>query len=193
MDNRTRNRLIGIIAILLIIIIFFPYMGKKSVFEKEKEIALTALSAEYGESPDEATKPSKPPKPHTTSRPSSETLLPATSAVISPKPAVSEKLASQNKPVLKTPRVESEKSDMKRHLNDVKNYAIQLVALKNQKKIEELLALLRLHNYHAYVDKRDEEHIQRLFIGPYSSKEQAESTILDLHNLTKLKGIIITK
>lgn len=190
MNDRTRNRLIGIISILLIIIIFFPYMGKKSVSEKEKEIALTALSAEYGESPDEATKPFKPP---TTSQPSSETLLSITSVVTSPKSAVSEKLASQSKTVLKTPRFESEKSDMKRHLDDVKNYAIQLVALKNQKKIEELLALLRLHNYHAYVDKRDEEHIQRLFIGPYSSKEQAESTILDLHNLTKLKGIIITK
>lgn len=190
MDNRTRNKLIGIISILLILIIFFPYMGKKSVFEKEKEIALTALSVEYDEPPEEETKPSKP---HTMSQSTSEMSSLMPSAVILPKARVSEKLVSQNKPAVKTPRVENEKSNMKRHLADVKNYAIQLVALKNQKKIEELLALLRLHNYHAYVDKRDEEHIQRLFIGPYSSKEQAESTILDLHNLTKLKGIIITK
>jgi len=75
-----------------------------------------------------------------------------------------------------------------------KNYMIQLVALKNKKKIEELIALLRLNNYDVYTLPKlpQEGQLTRLFVGYYPTKEQAEMVIIDLEHLTKLKGFITT-
>ncbi|WP_392564771.1 SPOR domain-containing protein [Orbus wheelerorum] len=75
-----------------------------------------------------------------------------------------------------------------------KNYIIQLVALKNKQKIEELVALLRLNNYDVYTDPAvaQEGQLTRLFVGYYPTKEQAETVIIDLEHLTKLKGFIAT-
>lgn len=76
-----------------------------------------------------------------------------------------------------------------------KNYTIQLVALKNRQKIEELVALLRLNNYEAYTVPQDpkEGQIIRLLVGNYPTKEQADTVIIDLEHLTKLKGFVTTK
>ncbi|MWN89133.1 hypothetical protein GQ597_00140 [Gilliamella sp. Pra-s65] len=74
-----------------------------------------------------------------------------------------------------------------------KPYMIQLTALKNRQKIEELVALLRLNNYSVKTIPKNPEPNQliKLQVGPYAKKEQAEQVIINLNNLTKLKGIII--
>lgn len=76
-----------------------------------------------------------------------------------------------------------------------KNFVVQLVALKNKQKIDELVALLRLYNYDAYTVPTipQEGTVTRLFIGPYSTREQANIVIIDLEHLTKLKGFTTTK
>lgn len=76
---------------------------------------------------------------------------------------------------------------------EVKPYMIQLTALKNRQKIEELVALLRLNNYNVIVIPKNPEPNQliKLQVGPYAKKEQAEQVISSLNNLTKLKGIIV--
>ncbi|MCO6551692.1 MAG: SPOR domain-containing protein [Gilliamella sp.] len=75
-----------------------------------------------------------------------------------------------------------------------KPYMIQLTALKNRQKIEELVALLRLNNYSVRTIPQQPEPNQliKLQVGPYAKKEQAEQVIINLNNLTKLKGIIVT-
>ncbi|OCG20127.1 hypothetical protein A9G22_00815 [Gilliamella sp. App2-1] len=77
---------------------------------------------------------------------------------------------------------------------DSKLYMIQLTALKNRQKIEELVALLRLNNYSVRTIPQNPEPNQliKLQVGPYAKKEQAEQIIINLNNLTKLKGIIVT-
>ncbi|WP_294615139.1 SPOR domain-containing protein [uncultured Gilliamella sp.] len=74
-----------------------------------------------------------------------------------------------------------------------KPYMIQLIALKNRQKIEELVALLRLNNYNVRVIPKNPEPDQliKLQVGPYAKKEQVEQVIISLNNLTKLKGIIV--
>lgn len=74
-----------------------------------------------------------------------------------------------------------------------KPYMIQLTALKNRQKIEELVALLRLNNYNVIVIPENPEPNQliKLQVGPYAKKEQAEQVIINLNNLTKLKGFIV--
>ena len=75
-----------------------------------------------------------------------------------------------------------------------KTYMIQLGALKNKRKIEELVALLRLNNYNVSVipSNSGPDELIKLQVGPYAKKEQAEQLISDLNNLTKLKGVIVT-
>ena len=75
-----------------------------------------------------------------------------------------------------------------------KPYMIQLGALKNKKKIEELVALLRLNNYNVRVipNNPGPNQLIKLQVGPYAKREQAEQLISNLNNLTKLKGVIIT-
>ncbi|OCG04697.1 SPOR domain-containing protein [Gilliamella sp. wkB112] len=76
---------------------------------------------------------------------------------------------------------------------DSKLYMIQLTALKNKQKIEELVALLRLNNYNVRIIPKNPEPNQliKLQVGPYAKKGQAEQVIISLNNLTKLKGIIV--
>ncbi|TSJ89257.1 hypothetical protein FPQ14_07040 [Gilliamella apicola] len=75
-----------------------------------------------------------------------------------------------------------------------KTYMIQLGALKNKKKIEELVALLKLNNYNVRIIPNNSAPNQliKLQVGPYAKKEQAEQLISNLNNLTKLKGVIVT-
>ena len=75
-----------------------------------------------------------------------------------------------------------------------KPYMIQLGALKNKKKIEELVALLRLNNYNVIIIPSNPEPNQliKLQVGPYAKKDQAEQLISNLNHLTKLKGVIVT-
>ena len=76
---------------------------------------------------------------------------------------------------------------------ETKSFMIQLTALKNKQKIEELVALLRLNNYNVRLIPKNPEPNQliKLQVGPYAKKEQAEQIITNLDNLTKLKGIIV--
>jgi DedD protein len=74
-----------------------------------------------------------------------------------------------------------------------KPYMIQLTALKNRQKIEELVALLRLNNYNVRTipQKPEPDQLIKLQVGPYANKKQAEQVIINLNNLTKLKGMIV--
>ncbi|MCX8573805.1 SPOR domain-containing protein [Gilliamella sp. B3831] len=77
---------------------------------------------------------------------------------------------------------------------DSKLYMIQIAALRNKQKIEELVALLRLNNYNVKVipKKPEPNQLIKLQVGPYAKREQAEQVIDNLNNLTKQKSIIIT-
>ncbi|OCG59147.1 hypothetical protein A9G41_00710 [Gilliamella sp. Nev5-1] len=76
---------------------------------------------------------------------------------------------------------------------ELKPYMIQLTALKNRQKIEELVALLRLNNYNVRTipQKPEPNQLIKLQVGPYANKKQAEQVIINLNNLTKLKGMIV--
>ena len=65
--------------------------------------------------------------------------------------------------------------------------------MKNKKKIEELVALLRLNNYNVIIIPSNPEPNQliKLQVGPYAKKDQAEQLISNLNHLTKLKGVIV--
>ena len=92
---------------------------------------------------------------------------------------------------------ENDESDSKVSVSgqETKTFMIQLTALKNKQKIEELVALLRLNNYNVRLVPKNPEPNQviKLQVGPYAKREQAEQIITNLNNLTKLKGIIVAE
>lgn len=183
MNSKTRNRLIGSITILLLIVIFFPYMVKDKAPQPESTIAIIdsevlqqdivvddihALTDSASDAGDETIAPPQ----ITTDHHDADIQVTV--------PDIVTNVESENRAA----QIETDKV-----------YNIQLVALKNRQKIEELVALLRLHNYDVYTDPSvpQDNQITRLLVGPYSSKEQAELIILDLKNLTKLNGFITSR
>ncbi|OCF92533.1 hypothetical protein A9G17_05080 [Gilliamella sp. wkB7] len=104
----------------------------------------------------------------------------------------------QNSNPLTLPDIsENDESDSKVSVSgqETKTFMIQLTALKNKQKIEELVALLRLNNYNVRLVPKNPEPNQviKLQVGPYAKREQAEQIITNLNNLTKLKGIIVAE
>ncbi|MDT9587684.1 MAG: SPOR domain-containing protein [Candidatus Arsenophonus melophagi] len=69
-------------------------------------------------------------------------------------------------------------------------YIIQLGVLKNAKKVEEIIAKLRLSGYHVYTEPSVPIHGQltKIFIGPHVSREKLQSSLQELEDLTGLQG-----
>lgn len=181
MENRWKYRLIGFATLLLILVVVAPFVITDKSSHKAESISL--LPSDYAQSstlPDNSPL-SVPDIPPTISNNGSETLSHAmTNESATGNSAGS---VSDPQPVSITPPP------------DGKIYTIQLVALKNRQKIDELVALLSLNGYDVSIEPKNpaKDQLIRLFVGPYSSKAQAEMVIIDLNNLTKLKGFLIGK
>lgn len=181
MNNKKRNQLIGFIVLLLFALLIAPYVLIDKSQQVDSTIALLPIDhdidsdnllVEFGD--ELATMPE-----------SSFNPIEPENSVIDNNVVVIEQNSSS------IPPTATGNSGAK----DDKNYVIQLVALKNKHKIEELVALLRLNNYDVYTEPKipQEGKVTRLFVGHYPTKEQADIVIMDLHHLTKLQGIIVIK
>lgn len=178
MNNKRQNQLIGFITLLLFVLVFFPYI----ITDKSKQV--------------ESTIP----------------LLSSVGLETDNKIFVNEEKinnfnnfsADNNEDVAHYDELNVTQHD--NSFNGItnsddsnqamdKDFLIQLVALKNKRKIEELVALLKLNNYDVYIDPKVPVNgeVIRLFVGYYPTKEQAELVIIDLENLTKLKGFVVTR
>jgi len=167
--NKKYYQLVGFIALILLILLLSPYV----LTNKSKKIESTIpilLSSNELELVDDT---------HELDIDDQTTYLPATK----------QQLITESDTSLIDESINSNTVNQ-----SDKNYMIQLVALKNKKKIEELIALLRLNNYDVYTLPKlpQEGQLTRLFVGYYPTKEQAEMVIIDLEHLTKLKGFITT-
>ncbi|MQL47602.1 cell division protein DedD [Photorhabdus khanii] len=69
-------------------------------------------------------------------------------------------------------------------------YIVQLGALKNAGKVDEIVARLRLSGYQVYTVPSSPVHGQltRIYVGPNASKQQLDSALSELKNLTGLQG-----
>jgi DedD protein len=180
MNNRIRNRLIGILFILLMITIAFPYIIKENAFRSNPTISLmTQTETDYQD--------------FILNSPPTQRYSPNLESAYVPPPMTAPQDTDTNMNKDSTTNINI--STTKSQSSGDKIYYIQLAALKNKQKIEELIALLRSYNYYVLVDTQTKgsELLYRLLVGPYSSKEQTELAVLDLKNLTKLDGFIISR
>ncbi|RKS84735.1 DedD protein [Orbus hercynius] len=172
MDNQKRNRLIGFITLILLALLVSPYV----LVDKSKQIEATIPILPSNHQIESALVEDNDDLDIETSSSLNELANEVNSVVQQQIPA--------NNSIQDSSSAQTEK-----------NYVVQLVALKNKQKIEELIALLRLNNYDVYTLPAvpQEGQLTRLFVGQYLTKAQAEMVIIDLEHLSKLKGFVTTK
>lgn len=173
MDNRKRNQLIGFITLVLLALLISPYV----LVDKSQQI--------------EATIPILPSNHEI----DSALVEDNDEADIDTSSSLSDLANDVNSVVQQQIPANNSVQESNANLSVEKNYVIQLAALKNKQKIEELIALLRLNNYDVYTVPAvpQEGQLTRLFVGQYLTKAQAEMVVVDLEHLSKLKGFVTTK
>nr|ELR5034110.1 cell division protein DedD [Providencia stuartii] len=73
-----------------------------------------------------------------------------------------------------------------------KAFVVQLGALKNSAKVEEIVAKLRLSGYQVYTvpSRPVNGQLTRIFVGPEASRQRLESALPELRSITGLQGEI---
>ncbi|MCO6544623.1 MAG: SPOR domain-containing protein [Gilliamella sp.] len=181
-QNKVRNRLVGFAALLLIIAVFAPWIltDKSNLRASTTPILQPEVVTQQNQnvaSPNDIDE-------NFTNNLSETPYLPDSDQDLSSLVATDIVDDPDDSTTIIAPSMLQQES---------KPYLIQLTALKNKQKIEELVALLRLNNYSVRtIPQRPEPNqLIKLQVGPYAKKEQAEQVIINLNNLTKLKGIIV--
>lgn len=129
-------------------------------------------------------KPAEQTKPKTTeqSRPK-PAEQPKPKPVETPKPAEQPKAAEQSKPA-ETSKPASAPAGQA--------YVVQLGALKNAAKVDEIVAKLRLSGYRAFTVPSSpvQGQITRIYVGPDASKAKLQSSLSELQSVSGLGGVV---
>ena len=74
-----------------------------------------------------------------------------------------------------------------------KAYVVQLGALKNADKVNEIVASLRGAGYHAYTSPSTpvQGKITRILVGPDASKDKLKGSLGELKQLSGLSGVVM--
>ncbi|MEY0399778.1 SPOR domain-containing protein [Providencia rettgeri] len=69
---------------------------------------------------------------------------------------------------------------------------MQVIALNNASKVEEIVAKLRLSGYQVYTvpAKPVNNKLTRIYVGPEASRQRLEAALPELNKITGTKGII---
>jgi DedD protein len=72
------------------------------------------------------------------------------------------------------------------------SYVVQLGALKNADKVNEIVAKLRLSGYRAYTVPSSpvQGQITRVFVGPEANRQNLEASLPQLKNVSGLSGVV---
>ena len=127
------------------------------------------------EQPRPQTKPQQQPKPVEQPKPQ-------------PKPVEKPKPVEQAKPV-EQPKQENKPQEQ---APSGQAYVVQLVALKNAAKVNEIVAQLRLSGYRAYTVPSTpvQDQITRIYVGPDASKAKMQASVSELKGITGLGGVV---
>lgn len=183
--SKKRNQLIGFITLILIGLILAPYIFTDKSQQHRRTIPLLASTYQQAQAiTNEANELAY-----------IESIELAQIDHNEQENIIEQTATSQTKPTESQQNNHETNNAINNNQTVDKSYMIQLVALKNKQKIEELVALLLLNNYEVHTDPKNatQGQIIRLLVGPYSTKEQVETIIIDLEHLTKLTGIIVTQ
>jgi DedD protein len=99
------------------------------------------------------------------------------------KPVEQPKVVEQPKPVEQTKPADAPVGQA---------YVVQLGALKNASKVNEIVAQLRLSGYRAFTEPATpvQGQITRLYVGPDASKAKMQAAVSELKGISGLSGVV---
>ncbi|ADU70058.1 cell division protein DedD [Pantoea sp. At-9b] len=158
-----------------------------------KTTTTTAPAENSSPQPAEHSEPTvvTPPPVHQTVKPKPvETPKPKPVEQPKPKP-VEPKPVEQPKPVETAKPVETPKQS-EAEAPSGQAYVVQLGALKNAAKVNEIVAQLRLSGYRAFTVPSTpvQGQITRIYVGPDASKAKMQAALGELKNLSGLGGVV---
>ncbi|HHE6470310.1 TPA: cell division protein DedD [Providencia rettgeri] len=204
MASKFQNRLAGAIVLVAVGVIVLPALLDGDKKYNENEFAAIPIIPKPGDEEDiEAIAPIVSTTTTASSEGASEAMLseaitqqqneqvetrPSTTA---PAPSVVEPVKPEPK-VEPKPQPKPEPKPEPKPQPQGKAFVVQVIALNNASKVEEIVAKLRLSGYQVYTvpAKPVNNKLTRIYVGPEASRQRLEAALPELNKITGTKGII---
>ncbi|MEQ5203661.1 cell division protein DedD [Providencia rettgeri] len=204
MASKFQNRLAGAIVLVAVGVIVLPALLDGDKKYNENEFAAIPIIPKPGDEEDiEAIAPIVSTTTTASSEGASEAMLseaitqqqneqvetqPSTTT---PAPSVVEPVKPEPKPEPKVEPKPQPKPEPKPQPQG-KAFVVQVIALNNASKVEEIVAKLRLSGYQVYTvpAKPVNNKLTRIYVGPEASRQRLEAALPELNKITGTKGII---
>ncbi|HGN1202736.1 TPA: cell division protein DedD [Providencia rettgeri] len=208
MASKFQNRLAGAIVLVAVGVIVLPALLDGDKKYNENEFAAIPIIPKPGDEEDiEAIAPIVSTTTTASSEGASEAMLseaitqqqneqvetrPSTTT---PAPSVVEPVKTEPKPEPKVepkPQPKPEPKPEPKPQPQGKAFVVQVIALNNASKVEEIVAKLRLSGYQVYTvpAKPVNNKLTRIYVGPEASRQRLEAALPELNKITGTKGII---
>lgn len=208
MASKFQNRLAGAIVLVAVGVIVLPALLDGDKKYNENEFAAIPIIPKLGDEEDiEAIAPIVSTTTTASSEGASEAMLseaitqqqneqvetrPSTTT---PAPSVVEPVKPEPKPEPKVepkPQPKPEPKPEPKPQPQGKAFVVQVIALNNASKVEEIVAKLRLSGYQVYTvpAKPVNNKLTRIYVGPEASRQRLEAALPELNKITGTKGII---
>ncbi|BBV04070.1 MULTISPECIES: cell division protein DedD [Providencia] len=208
MASKFQNRLAGAIVLVAVGVIVLPALLDGDKKYNENEFAAIPIIPKPGDEEDiEAIAPIVSTTTTASSEGASEAMLseaitqqqneqvetrPSTTT---PAPSVVEPTKPEPKPEPKVepkPQPKPEPKPEPKPQPQGKAFVVQVIALNNASKVEEIVAQLRLSGYQVYTvpAKPVNNKLTRIYVGPEASRQRLEAALPELNRITGTKGII---
>ena len=208
MASKFQNRLVGTIIIVALGVIVLPGVldGKKKHYKEEfAAIPLVPKPEDQQETdlvpPVTQSLPAQPPQGAAATAPgSSENTSQADSGstvpqsrnqptVVTPPPVQQQPPKVVEKPLATHPKEEAPAAEA---APGGQAYVVQLGALKNAAKVNEIVAQLRLSGYRAFTVPSTpvQGQITRIYVGPDASKAKMQASVSQLQSISGLGGVV---
>lgn len=201
MASKFQNRLVGAVVLVAVGVIFLPTLFDGDKKYNEDQFASIPLVPKPGDEQDiESIAPiEQTTTPSTPSEGASEAMISeAVTGVEQPQvstPEVSEPQVAPSTPVVEPPKVVNPPVEPPTTVSETtapkgEAWVVQLGALKNAAKVEEIIAKMHLSGYPVYtVPARPVSgKVTRIYIGPNASKAELQAMLPRLKELTGLQG-----
>lgn len=206
--SKFQNRLAGAIVLVAVGVIVLPALLDGDKKYNENEFAAIPIIPKPGDEEDiEAIAPIVSTTTTASSEGASEAMLseaitqqqneqvetrPSTTT---PAPSVVEPVKPEPKPEPKVepkPQPKPEPKPEPKPQPQGKAFVVQVIALNNASKVEEIVAKLRLSGYQVYTvpAKPVNNKLTRIYVGPEASRQRLEAALPELNKITGTKGII---
>ncbi|EJD6474967.1 SPOR domain-containing protein [Providencia rettgeri] len=192
MASKFQNRLAGAIVLVAVGVIVLPALLDGDKKYNENEFAAIPIIPKPGDEEDiEAIAPIVSTTTTASSEGASEAMLSEAitqqqNEQVETRPSTTTPAPSVVEPVKPEPKPEPKPQPQG------KAFVVQVIALNNASKVEEIVAKLRLSGYQVYTvpAKPVNNKLTRIYVGPEASRQRLEAALPELNKITGTKGII---